>query len=473
MNDFSQAALPVLYSEASERAVIGALLVDGDAIDRVCDSLLAKHFFIPDLAEIYAAMSHLATHNQRIEPVAVAELLDKRGRLASIGGLQALTSLAWSNAGSANIRRQAEIVVEKAMMRTGIGAASSLIERLQSGDWAHSPAEVLQEVAASLESISDIADGEGAFSAAEVAHAAIAEIQASLDAGGRPRGVQTGLPALDKHLGGGFRPGDLVIVAGRPGMGKTVLAMNIAERVAQQLQQQGGKSGAVAVFSMEMGREQLGMRQIASLGGVDLAALMEPERLADDDYARMTAAVATISELPIEIDFRPALTVAQVRARCRKLRRKHQGLALIVVDYLQLMVHPGSENRVNEITKISGGLKALAKEMGCPVLALSQLSRKVEERSDKHPQMADLRESGSIEQDADTILFAYRDEYYHPDSPMKGVAEIGIGKQRMGESGKWTPVRFEGQYSRFRHLAGDYQPPPPVPPPARKRGFDA
>lgn len=459
MNDFTQPELPALFSASSEEWVIGAILIDGAAIDRVVDALQARHFFLAGLAEIYGAMVALNAANRPIDPVTVAEALDKRGQLIEIGGLERLTKLSWAVASSSNIKRHAEIIIEKAMMRGGIQAASTLIERLQSGDWDETPAEVLHEIASAMEELAEGDEGASdALTAGQVAQAAIRDIDARL-AG--EKGVKTGLLDLDRKVA--IRNGDLVIIAGRPGMGKTVLAMNIAESIAQE--------GAVAIFSMEMGREQLGMRQIASLGGVSLTVQMEPAELTDEDYDRMSVAVAAIDSLRMEIDFRPAMTIAQMRARCRKLRRKHQGLALIVVDYLQLMTHPGTENRVNEITKISGGLKALAKEMGCPVLALSQLSRKVEERADKHPQMADLRESGSIEQDADVVLFAYRDDYYNPDSPHKGIAEIGVAKQRMGVTGAWIPVAFEGEFSRFRNLARDFVMPP-LHVAARKRGFD-
>ncbi|QDQ28278.1 replicative DNA helicase [Chitinimonas arctica] len=463
MSDMTFPPLPVLYSEHSEQALIAGLLIDSYALDRIADQLLPRHFFVPECALVYTVMLGLFHDNRPIDVVTVAEVLERRGELDELGGLAWFSSLVRNSVGSANVKRYAEIIVEKAMMRGGISAASSLVERLEAGDWEHSPTEVLQSVAAQIESLADTdACDADTLTAAQAAHSAMLEIQATLEAGDTPRGVQTGIAELDAALGGGFRDGDLVIVAGRPGMGKTVLAMNIAERLAER--------APVVVFSMEMGREQLGMRQIASLGSVNLGGLMRADLTEDERYG-MVAALSKIDALTLEIDFRPALTVAQVRAKCRKLRRKNGGLGLIVVDYLQLMQHPGTENRVNEITKISGGLKALAKEMRCPVIALSQLSRKVEERMDKHPQMADLRESGSIEQDADTILFAYRDEYYQPDSPYKGVAEIGIAKQRMGESGKWVRAVFEGQYSRFRNLSPGWTAPEQPKPAARKGGF--
>ncbi|QDQ25633.1 replicative DNA helicase [Chitinimonas arctica] len=463
MSDMTLPPLPVLFSEHAETALIAGLLIDSYALDNLADQLLPRHFFLPECALVYSVMLGLFHDNRPIDVVTVAEVLERRGELDDLGGLAWFSSLVRNSVGSANVKHYAEIIVEKAMMRGGISAASSLVERLEAGDWEHSPTEVLQSVAAQIESLADTdASDADTLTATQVAHSAVLEIQAILEAGDKPRGVQTGLSELDAALGGGFRAGDLVILAGRPGMGKTVLAMNIAERLAER--------APVAVFSMEMGREQLGMRQIASLGSVNLGGLMRAE-LTEDEQHCMVAALGKIDTLKLEIDFRPALTVAQVRAKCRKLHRKHGSLGLIVVDYLQLMQHPGTENRVNEITKISGGLKALAKEMQCPVIALSQLSRKVEERMDKHPQMADLRESGSIEQDADTILFAYRDEYYQPDSPYKGVAEIGIAKQRMGESGKWVRAVFEGHYSRFRNLAPGWSAPAQPKPAARKGGF--
>lgn len=464
MNAPAQLQLPVLFSEDSERAVIGALLTDPEATDRIADKLHPRHFFVPTNAVVYEVILAIFNSRRPVDAITVADMLDKRGALEAVGGLTWLAEVAWATPGAANIKRHAEIIIEKAMMRGGIQSASSLIDRLQAGDWDESPSEVLQEAAAQIEELADTDDGDAeTLTASQVAHSAVREIHATLEADGMHRGVATHLEDLDRELNGGLRNGDLVIVAGRPGMGKTVLAMNIAEETA--------KTSPVAVFSMEMGKEQLGLRQIASLGSVPLHDLMSAN-IDEDGQLGMVSALSQIDGLRLEVDFRPALTVAQVRAKCRKLRRKHGGLALIVVDYLQLMQHPGADGRVNEITKISGGLKAIAKEMNCPVIALSQLSRKVEERADKHPQMADLRESGSIEQDADIILFAYRDDYYHPDSQFKGIAEIGIAKQRMGQSGKWVRAQFQGQFSRFRNLARDWvMPDVPVRQP-KKGGFE-
>jgi replicative DNA helicase len=272
----------------------------------------------------------------------------------------------------------------------------------------------------------------------------------SRDNPGDVTGIATGFSDLDR-MTSGLQPGDLVIVAGRPSMGKTAFSINIAEHVALSGNQ------PVAIYSMEMGAAQLAMRMLGSVGRLNQHDL-RTGRLQDDDWGRLTHALGKLNDAPIFIDETAALSALDLRARSRRLHRQHGGLGLIVVDYLQLMSAPGgkaSENRATEISEISRSLKALAKELHVPVIALSQLNRSLEQRPNKRPVMSDLRESGAIEQDADLILFIYRDEVYNSDSPDKGKAEIIIGKQRNGPIGM-VPVAFRGEYTRFENLAREY-----------------
>ena len=270
-------------------------------------------------------------------------------------------------------------------------------------------------------------------------------MQDRFDPGGEIAGMSTGLADLDAKTCG-LMPGDLVIVAGRPSMGKTALALNIAENVAVE------QGKAVVIFSMEMQAKQLGQRSVASIGSIELNAL-RTGKLDKEAFSHMSFAVGKLYQSKLAIDDRAGLSIQQMRSRCRRVCRKFGGLDLVVVDYIQLATASlgKNSNREQEVSAVSRGLKGLAKEFNCPVVALSQLSRKVEDRADKRPLMSDLRESGAIEQDADVILMMYRDEYYKPGSPDKGIAEIHVAKQRMGETGI-VPVLFQGQFSRFRSL---------------------
>ena len=450
--DDDQAVLTPASIE-SEQSVLGRLLLDGNALDRISDLLIAESFYDAGHRLVFRAIQGLVAQNKGVDVVTVADRLESTGQIEDAGGMAYLITLAQNTPSAANVRRYAEIVRDRYLRRCVLRKAAELIDAVRSRDGSDAD-QIITSAAAELDGLTQAnAADDRTMSAIDIAQAGINRIDEAFTArmDGRSIGLQTGFRDLDSRLQG-LKEGDLVIVAGRPAMGKTAFAMNIADHV-------GLTQGAVLVFSMEMSPEQLSLRQYASLGSAPLPHLQSGD-VADDDWARLTTATAKISEMQLTVDFRAALRPSQMFSKARQIaRRSAGGLSLIVVDYLQLM-RPDirAENRNQEITHISGQLKALAKEMRCPVIALSQLSRNVEQRTDKRPMMSDLRESGSIEQDADTILFLYRDEYYNSESTMKGIAEVIVSKLRMGETGK-VALSFQGALSRFKDLARDWEMP--------------
>jgi replicative DNA helicase len=443
------------HSVEAEQSVLGGLLLENEALDKIADILTASDFYRHDHRLIYEHIGKLIEHNRPADIVTVAESLDNAAELSSVGGLSYLGALAQNTPTAANIRRYAEIVRERAIMRKLVEVGSGIAES------AYSPqgrdAQQLLDEAESR--IFQIAEGgkrssEG-FLDIKVLLPQVADRIDQLfqrDHQSDVTGIPTGFSDLDS-LTSGFQPGDLIIVAGRPSMGKTAFSLNIAENVALDTNK------AVAVFSMEMAATQLAMRMIGSVGRLDQHR-MRTGRLEDEDWVRLTTALGRLNEAPIFIDEGAGLNSFDVRARARRLHRQTGELGLIVVDYLQLMSGASgrqSENRATEISEISRSLKSLAKELNVPVVALSQLNRSVEQRPDKRPVMSDLRESGAIEQDADLILFIYRDEVYNPDTPDKGTAEIIIAKQRNGPIGR-VRLTFLGEHTRFENFisAGAY-----------------
>ena len=438
------------HAVEAEQSVLGGLLLENEALDKIADILVSSDFYRHDHRLIYEHISRLIEHNKPADIVTVAEALENSAELSGVGGIAYLGALAQNTPSAANIRRYAEIVRERAVMRQLVEVGSGI------ADSAFNPQgrDATQLLDEAENRIFQIAEGgkrssEG-FVDIKILLPKVADRIDFLFQRDNPSavtGVPTGFSDLD-NMTSGFQPGELVIVAGRPSMGKTSFALNIAENVALDT------GLPVAVFSMEMAATQLAMRLIGSVGRLDQHR-MRTGQLEDEDWVRLTTALGKLNEAPIHIDEGASLTSFDVRARSRRLHRQCGRLGLIVVDYLQLMSAPAnrqSENRATEISEISRSLKALAKELDVPVVALSQLNRSVEQRPDKRPVMSDLRESGAIEQDADLILFIYRDEVYNPDSADKGMAEIIIAKQRNGPIGR-IKLTFLGQHTRFENYA--------------------
>jgi replicative DNA helicase len=439
------------HSVEAEQSVIGALLLENEALDKVADILFANDFYRHDHKAIFQHIAKLIEHNRPADIVTVAESLESTAELSGVGGIAYLGALAQSTPTAANIRRYAEIVHERAVMRQLVVVGSGIAESAYSPNGRNAE-QLLDEAEAK---IFQIAEGgkksTQGFVDIKILLPQVADRIDYLYSRDNPSdvtGVPTGFVDLDS-MTSGMQGGDLIIVAGRPSMGKTAFSLNIAENVALDTKM------PVAVFSMEMGGTQLAMRMIGSVGRLDQHR-MRNGNLEDEDWEKLTTALGKLNEAPIFIDEGAGLSSFDVRARARRLHRQTGKLGLIVVDYLQLMAAPAGkqgENRATEISEISRSLKALAKELDCPVVALSQLNRSVEQRPDKRPVMSDLRESGAIEQDADVILFIYRDEVYNPDSPDKGTAEIIIAKQRNGPIGR-VRLTFMGQHTRFENYAG-------------------
>jgi len=431
------------HSLEAEQSVIGGLMLDNETWDQVADQILEEDFYRKDHKLIFRAISSLADEGVPFDVVTLSEWLNKAEELERAGGLAYLGLLATNTPSAANIKAYASIVREYSVVRQLIHVGTTISDSGFRPEGRKS--EELLDTAEKL--VFDIADKgsrgrQGFHNIKDVLKRAVDRIDILFQQDTPITGIPTGFTDFD-DMTSGMQRSDLIIVAGRPSMGKTTFAMNIAENAAIKM------GSSVAVFSMEMPSEQLVMRLMSSLGRLDQHKI-RTGKLQDDDWPRLTSAVGMLAESKIFIDDTPALSPTELRARCRRLKREHD-LDLIIVDYLQLMQVPGvKENRTGEISEISRGLKSLAKEMDVPVIALSQLNRGLEQRPNKRPIMSDLRESGAIEQDADVIVFIYRDEVYNEDSPDKGTAEIIIGKQRNGPIGS-TRLTFLGQYTRFEN----------------------
>lgn len=435
------------HSPEAEFSVLGGLMLDNEAWTEVSERLTSDDFFRRDHRIVFRAIETLAGESQPFDVVTVAERLEQTGELAEVGGLPRLGQLVEDTPSAANIVAYADIVHERAVMRDLIRAGTGIAERGYHPEGATTD-QLLDQAEREVFQISD-RQSRGRSTVRgikDLLAGAVDRIDELYKSDNAITGVSTGFSDFD-NMTSGLQRSDLVIVAGRPSMGKTAFAVNIAENAAIR------DRLPVAIFSMEMPGEQLAMRMMSSLGRIDQHRV-RTGRLQDDDWPRLTSAVGMLSEVKLFIDDAPGLSPSDLRARCRRIKREH-GLGLVVVDYLQLMRLPGnSENRATEISEISRSLKILAKELNVPVLALSQLNRSLEQRPNKRPVMSDLRESGAIEQDADVIVFIYRDEVYNEDSPDKGVAEIIIGKQRNGPIGT-VRLTFLGQYTRFESFTSD------------------
>ena len=434
-------------SVEAEQSLLGGLMLNKAAWDKVADVVTATDFYRNDHRLIFASITELVDGGHPCDVVTVSEWLDKRGDLGKVGGLEYLAALANETPGAVNARAYANIVRERAMLRSLIEAGNEIAGSAFSTD-GRSASDLVDEAERRVFAIAEKgARGRAGFrSLKQILPETVDRIDLLHQSDGDITGIATGFNEFDK-LTAGLQGGDLVIVAGRPSMGKTTFAVNIAENAAI-----GGKV-PTAIYSMEMPAQQLAFRMISSLGRVDMRHLRTGQ-FPDEDWSRINTAVQLMSDAPIFIDDTAGLSPTEIRARARRLQREH-GLGLIVVDYLQLMQVPGNtENRATEISEISRSLKALAKELSLPIIVLSQLNRSVEQRTDKRPVMSDLRESGAIEQDADVIVFIYREEVYNPDTPKKGLADIAIAKQRNGPIGDFL-LTFVGKYTKFENFVPD------------------
>ncbi len=441
------------HSIEAEQSVLGGLLLDNTAWDRASDILHENDFYRYEHQLIFAAIQALVNNSKPADVITVYEHLQMQGKGAEVGGLAYLNALAQSVPSAANMRRYAEIVRERAVLRKLVSASDEIATNAFNPQ-GRSVADILDEAEAKIMKIGEEGNrGKQGFHNMDTLVVDLLDrVQELADNGSEDvTGVRTGFTEMDK-MTAGLQKGDLIILAARPSMGKTAFALNIGENVAVN------EGLPVAVFSMEMGASQLALRMVGSIGRINQQNL-RTGRLSDDEWSRLSETVDKLRTAKVHIDETPGLSPNELRARARRLARQYGGtLGLIIIDYLQLMSGSGGneENRATVIGEISRGLKALAKELQCPVIALSQLNRSVETRPDKRPMMSDLRESGAIEQDADVIMFIYRDEYYNKESKIPGVAEIIIGKQRNGPVGS-LHLAFLKSNTRFENLApGNY-----------------
>ena len=437
------------HSIEAEQSVLGGLMLDNQAFDRVAELVVSQDFYTRTHKLIFEAMTALAEIGDPIDLITISESLEKNNKLAGIGGFAYLAEIAKNTPSAANIDAYANIVRERAVVREMIGVANEIAEAgfNTEGRTSH---DLLDFAESKVFKIAEqrTKSTEGPQSIHNILEKTVDKIEELYQS---PQdgvtGVSTGYADLDK-MTTGLQPSDLIIVAARPSMGKTTFAMNLAEHAAMT------QDKPVLIYSLEMPSEQIMMRMLASLGRINQTKVRTGQ-LDDDDWARLSSTMGLLMEKgKMYVDDASGLTPTDVRSRARRIARDHGGISMIMVDYLQLMRVPSlADNRTLEIAEISRSLKFLAKELKCPVVALSQLNRTLEQRADKRPINSDLRESGSIEQDADLIMFIYRDEVYNEDSTDKGIAEIIIGKQRNGPIGK-VRLTFQGQFSRFDNYAG-------------------
>ncbi|NVJ67315.1 MAG: replicative DNA helicase [Gammaproteobacteria bacterium] len=440
------------HSIEAEQSVLGGVMLDNEMWEMVSEVLLATDFYVKNHREVFKAMEALANIGQPMDVITVSEFIEKQGE--SDIGLAFLGELAQNTPSIANIRAYAEIVREKAVTRQLISATNEIADASFNPE-GRSLSELLDFAEKKVFAIAESreTDNEGPTGVEEILKSTIHRIEEIQKNKGGITGISTGFTDLDK-MTSGLQPADLVIVAARPSMGKTTFAMNLVEHAALNSEL------PVLVFSLEMPSESIIMRSISSLGGIEQNKIRSGQIKDQSDWDKFNSGMLQLkNHTKLFIDDTAGISPAEMRSRARRVYRENGGMALIMVDYLQLMQVPGyGENRTQEVSEISRSLKALAKELNCPVIALSQLNRSLEQRSDRRPVMADLRESGAIEQDADVIMFIYRDEVYNKDSEdNKGRAEIIIGKQRNGPIGR-VDLTFRGEVCRFDNLAHqDYE----------------
>ena len=437
------------HSLEAEQSVIGGLLLDNERWDTVSEKVVSKDFYSRPHRLIFEAVKDILEESSPLDLITLSEHLELREQLEEVGGFAYLADLAKNTPSAANINAYADIVAQRALVRSLIGVANEI------ADSGYDPQGRTSEEIVDLAESKVFAIAEGRASENEGPQNVDSILETTLERieilyktpQDGVTGVDTGFNDLNKKTAG-LQGSDLIIVAARPSMGKTTFAMNLCENAAMK------QDKPVLIFSLEMPAEQLMMRMLASLSRVDQTKIRTGQ-LDDEDWARISSSMGILMDKKnMYIDDSSGLTPTEVRSRARRIAREHDGISMIMIDYLQLMRVPSlSENRTLEIAEISRSLKALAKELNVPVVALSQLNRSLEQRADKRPVNSDLRESGSIEQDADLIMFIYRDEVYNPDSSLKGIAEIILGKQRNGPIGS-VRLTFQGQHSRFDNYAG-------------------
>jgi len=434
--------LPPQNLEA-ETSVLGAVLLENEALNRVLEILKEDDFYRDAHRRIFSAILHLYEHSEPVDLITLSEVLKTRGHLDDLGGVEYLNSLVNAVPTAANISYYAKIIKEKAILRKLINRATEIVSLgyTNSGD----VDEFIDQAERTIFEISEDRVRPSFYPIKDLIKSSFKTIEQLYEKRQLITGVPTGFQKLDE-LTSGLQPSDLIIIAGRPSMGKTAFALNIAQNAAVQA------AIPAAIFSLEMSKEQLALRMLCSEAKVD-AHRLRGGFLSETDWPKLTRAAGFLSEAPLFIDDTPGISALEMRAKTRRLKIEHN-LGLVIVDYLQLMRGRASaDSREQEISDISRSLKALAKELSIPVIALSQLNRRVEERGDKRPQLSDLRESGAIEQDADVILFLYRDEVYNKSEENKGKAEIIIGKQRNGPTDK-VDLTFLDKYTRFENLSG-------------------
>ena len=464
---------PLPHSIEAEQAVLGGLMIKNEAFESISDVLVEKDFYKKDHQLIFAAMISLSDNSQPFDPITLSETLQAKNQLSTVGGAEYLVELTENTPSSANIQAYTQIVVERSIVRQLIVAASETIQKgFNPLGWDSS--KLLAQAESRLQEIIENKPKVGGFKSVDsLIKEAVQRLDELFKSESDITGLSTGFSDLDK-MTSGFQNSDLVIIAGRPSMGKTAFAMNVVEHAALN------QKKPVLVFSLEMPANQLVVRMLSSLGKIDQTRIRSGNLL-EDDWPRLSAAAQKLKKASLYIDDTPGISPFEMKNRIKKFIREEMERiksslesedndeqsnekllsmaqpSLIVVDYLQLMNGTNqSEGRVQEISQISRELKGLAREYECPVVALSQLSRAVEQRPNKRPVNADLRESGAIEQDADVVTFIYRDEVYNEDSVDKGIAEIIIGKQRNGPIGTCR-LAFMGKYTRFENLARNYQ----------------
>lgn len=437
-------------SVEAEQSVLGGLMLDNRAFETVSERLQPEDFFRVQHRQIYKVICTLAEQEKPFDVLTLSDELKDIEELETAGGLAYLSDLVESTPSAANIAAYADIVKEKALLRRLAEAATDIAD----GAYNNMGNDPLEMISDAEKRIAEVAEGGGKKDSGPehvnpIMSRTLEKIEELFQMEDGLTGLTTGFDNLDERTNG-FQPADLVIIAGRPSMGKTTFAMNLCENALL------GTDLPVLVFSLEMPKEAILMRMYSSVGRIPSGKLRSG-KLDEEDWPKLTSAFNMLKDKPLYIDDTPGLTPQEMRARCRRVYRENNNrLGLVMVDYLQLMQVAGkSEGRTQEISEISRSLKAIGKEFDCPVLALSQLNRSLEQRPNKRPVMSDLRESGAIEQDADIIAFIYRDEVYNEDSPDKGIGEIIIGKHRNGEIGT-DRLAFIGKYTRFENLAPGY-----------------
>ena len=444
-----QLSLPP-HSTDAEAALIGGLLLDSEnqAYDKIADIVSERDFYHTENKEVFKVIQSLSEESKVTDLLTVSDYLDSSTEFEPKPSIEYLSEIVESTAGNSNITEYAKIIREKALLRELIQISSEIAQSAYKPE-GKSPSELVDIAESHIFEIAERGNRNMVFAEmSDLVKQTYDELDKRSQGGGNITGVSSGFRELD-NLTAGLQNGELIIIAGRPSMGKTAFALNIAEHTAL------ADENPVAIFSMEMSASSLAQRMISSLGRVN-AHSIKTGQLEERDWNRVDGAIQQIKNAPIYIDDTPSLTPIELRARARRIQRE-KGLSLIVIDYLQLMsVHGNKENRATEISEISRNLKALARELNIPIIALSQLNRSVEQRTDKQPQMSDLRESGAIEQDADLIAFIYREEVYDPDTDKKGVALINVAKQRNGSIGQFN-LTFLGRYTRFENWVPEYE----------------